>query len=192
MQKAYSYGKGWITVKTKSEKFELFTRVVSIKDKIIGSSKIDEKTFNLYLNSCIYCNADTKLYAYDKNLIIKDKRKSVLDKEFFKFALKLNLKTIIKKFKDELLFDFTKPYSDLNEEEKAIFLFGFKEYEFLKRGGRINAKSDYIRWEGIYKYIYDNLNKIDIISNIKNTKHIQNCPFCESGFKKNICKIKEI
>ena len=183
LQKAYSYGKGWITVKAKSEKFELFTRVVSIKDKIIGSSKIDEKTFNLYLNSCIYCNANEKLYAYDKTLLIKDESKSILEKGFLQFDLKLNLKTIIKKFKDEELFDFTKPYNRLTIMEKDIFLFGFKEYEFLKKGGRINAKGDYIRWEGLYRYIFDNINKIDIADKIIQSKHFEVCPFCKKSFK---------
>jgi len=183
LQKAYSYGKGWITVKTKSEKFELFTRVVSIKDKIIGSSKIDEKTFNLYLNSCIYCNANKKLYAYDKTLLIKDESKFILEKGFLQFDLKLNLKTIIKKFKDEELFDFTKPYNKLTIREKDIFLFGFKEYEFLKKGGRINAKGDYIRWEGLYRYIFDNINKIDIVDKILQSKHLEVCPFCKKSFK---------
>jgi len=74
LQKAYSYGKGWITIQAQDNTYELFTRVVSIKNNIIGSPKIDEKTFNLYLNSCIYCKGDTKLYVYDKDLIIRDKK----------------------------------------------------------------------------------------------------------------------
>jgi len=186
IEKAYNFGKGWITIQTKNAIFELFTRVISIKQKIIGSSKIDEKTFNVYLNSCIYCNGNAKLYAYDENLIINDKDKSILDKGFLQFDLKLNLKTIIKKFKDEGLFDFTKSFNELKEEEKHIFLFGFKEYEFLKKGGRINAKSDYIRWEGLYKYIYDNLDKIDFSNKIVESKHLEKCPFCNEGFKKEI------
>lgn len=186
IQQAYNFGKGWITIETDTQIYELFTRLVSLKEKIVGSPKIDEKIFNLYLNSCIYCNGTGKLAAYENELIIKDYNKSILDNDFFKFDLKLNLKTVIKKFKEENLFDFTQPFNKLNEEEKRIFLFGFKEYKFLKKGGRINALSDYIEWQGLYKYIFDNLSKINIAKEIINSKHYKECPFCEKGFKKEV------
>jgi excinuclease ABC subunit A len=196
LKKAYNFGKGWLTVETENNIYELFTRLVSLEHKIIGSSKIDEKTFNLYLNSCNYCNGEAKLSAYDNLLLIKNYDKTILDKDFLNFNLKLNLKTIIKRFKDENIFDFTKPFNELNEEEKNIFLFGFQEYKFLKKGGRINALSDYIEWKGLYRYIFENLSKIDISEKIIDSKYYKKCPFCNKGFKNEVefynCKNKTI
>ena len=186
LETAYNFGKGWITIKSKNETFEFFTRLVSLKNKIIGTPKIDEKTFNLYLNSCIYCKGKAIKEAYDIDLIIADKSKSILENGFFHSNIKINLKTVISKFKKEGLFDFTKPFNELTEEEKNIFLFGFKEYKFLKPNGRVNAFSDYIQYNGIYNYIYENLRKINIKDEIIKSKHIVRCPFCVNGFKKEV------
>lgn len=186
INKAYNFGHGWITVKSEQTTYELFTRLVSINNKIIGTPKVDEKTFNLYLNSCVYCDGSFSKEIYDENLIIADKSKSILDDGFFHSNIKFNLKSIIAKFQKELLFDFTQPYNKLSEEEKNIFLFGFKEYKFLKPKGRANALGDYIRWQGVFFYVYNDLNKIEIADEIQKSKHSVNCPFCKNGFKNEI------
>ena len=186
LQKAYNFGNSWITIKSQNMSYELFTRLVSIDYKIIGMPKIDERTFNLYLNSCTYCQGKAILDAYDIDLIIANKSKSILENGFFHSNIKINLKTIISRFKKENLFDFTKPFNTFSKEYQNIFLFGFKEYKFLKPKGRINTIGDYIRWQGLYRYIYDNLNKIDISDKIKQSKHSAKCPFCRSGFKQEI------
>lgn len=185
-EKAYNYGNGWITVKSLGKTYELFTRLISIKNKIIGSPKINEHIFNLYTNSCIYCNGKFEKEAYDSNLIILDKEKSILDKGFFNSNININLKSIIAKFKKEKLFDFSKPYNKLNNEEKNIFLYGFREYKFLKHGGNPNIESDYIEWRGIYSYIFRNLDKIKIAREIKDSRHKEICPFCINGFNKEV------
>ncbi|MDQ7085271.1 MAG: ATP-binding cassette domain-containing protein [Sulfurovum sp.] len=190
LQKAYNFGNGWITIKSENITYELFTRLVSIKNKIIGTPKIDEKTFNLYLNSCIYCDGTFSKEVYNQDLIIADKNKSILDSGFFHANIKFNLKGIITKFEKENLFDFTKPFNELSDEEKNIFLFGFKEYKFLKPKGRINAIGDYIRWQGIYKYVYDDLKKINIVDDIKKSQYSVECPFCSNGFKKEVAFYK--
>ena len=186
IEKAYNFGNGWVTVVNAETTYELFTRLVSIKNKIIGTPKIGEHTFNLYLNSCIYCNGTGAKERYDENLIIKDENKSVIEDGFFHSNIKIALKSIIKKFHKEGLFDFNRPFSKFTEEEQSIFLFGFKEYKFLKPNGRIQAPTDYIRWEGIFSYIHSNLKKINISDSIKQSKVNVNCPFCKSGFKKEV------
>ncbi|MDQ6961070.1 MAG: ATP-binding cassette domain-containing protein [Mariprofundaceae bacterium] len=186
IEKAYNFGNGWITVKTKVKSYELFTRLISIKNNIIGTPKISEHTFNLYLNRCIYCNAIGTMPAYDKSLIIKDESKSILDEDFLCFLLKLQVKSIVTKFLKEGLFDFTKPFNQLNEDEKNIFLFGFKEYKFLKSKGKITTLSDYTQWKGLYYLIYDNLSKIEIKDKILNSKTEKTCPFCEKGFRSEV------
>ncbi len=186
IEKAYNFGNGWITVISGKTTYELFTRLVSVKNKIIGTPKIDEHTFNLYLNSCIYCNGTGTKECYDKNLIIKDENKSIIENGFFHSNIKIPLKSIISRFQKEGLFDFSKPYSKLTKEEQDIFLFGFREHEFLKPKGRIHAISDYIRWQGLYSYIYADLKKIKISDEIKASQHKEVCPFCKSGFKKEV------
>jgi len=109
-----------------------------------------------------------------------------LDKDFLKFPLKLQLKSVISKFAKEGLFDFIKPFNQLSQEEKNIFLFGFREYKFLKPKGKATTLSDYIQWQGLYAYIYQNLEKIDVETEIRNSKHDQMCPFCLKGFKKEV------
>ena len=186
IEKAYNFGNGWITVKSAKTIYELFTRLVSIKNRIIGTPKIDEHTFNLYLNSCIYCGGSGTKESYDKKLIIKDENKSIIEEGFFHSNIKIALKSIVNRFEKEGLFDFNKPYSQLTKEEQNIFLFGFSEYKFLKPKGRVNAISDYIRWQGLYSYIYADLKKIKISDEIKASQYKEICPFCKSGFKKEV------
>ena len=187
IKKAYNFGKGWLTVETDSKTYELFTRLISMENKIIGSPKINEHIFSLYLNSCLYCNGTNKKQVYNEKLFI-NADKSILDKDFFKINLKINLKRIITKLKNELLFDFSKPFNKLNQEEKNIFLLGFKEYQFLKPNAKSNNISDYLIWKGLYSYIYNNLNKMNTKDKelIKNSQHEINCPFCNKGFKKEV------
>ena len=186
IEKAYNFGNGWITVKSENITYELFTRLVSIKDKVIGTPKIDEHTFNLYLNSCIYCAGTVTIESYDKSLIIKDEDKSIVEDGFFHSNIKMSLKSIINRFEKEGLFDFNKPFSTLNKKEQNIFLFGFKEYKFLKPKGQVNSIGDYIRWQGVYNYVYADLKKIKISDEIKKSQYKEVCPFCKSGFKKEV------
>jgi excinuclease ABC subunit A len=186
LEQAYNSGSGWITIESNSERYELFTRLVSIKDKILGSPQINEKSFNLYLNSCVYCSGTGEKEIYDIDLIIADKSKSVLDEGFFHSNIKLKLKSIISIFAKEQLFDFAKPFNKLSKEEKDIFLFGFKEYKFLKPNGKASTLGDYVEWKGINFYIYENLNKISIRNKIKESQRTQVCPFCQTGFNKEV------
>ena len=186
LESGYNFGNGWVTIKSQNQTYELFTRLVSIDNKIIGTPKIDEKTFNLYLNSCIYCDGKGTKQAYDINLIIDDKNKSIVESGFFHSNIKINLRNVITRFEKEDLFDLTKPYNQFSQEEQNIFLFGFREYKFLKANGKTNILSDYIEWKGIYSYIYHNLNKIKIAGEIKNSQYSEICPFCNNGFKKEV------
>ena len=104
---------------------------------------------------------------------------------FLQFPLKLSFKQHCHKiFKraGNCMFDFTKPFSQLNNEEKNIFLFGFQNYKFLKSKGKKTTLGDYIKWQGLYSLIYDNLDKIEIETEIRNSKHNIICPFCVKGF----------
>ncbi|NPA72775.1 MAG: hypothetical protein GXO35_08100 [Gammaproteobacteria bacterium] len=176
---AYRFGRGWVTLKTKSGVVELSTRLVSLESKVIGSAEINLQTFNLYMNSCQYCNYEGQIAIYANDLIIAKQDLSVLDKGFFRSNIALKLKSVITKFSNEGLFDFSKPYSTLLKEEKAIFWFGFEAHRFLKPKGRAHVKSDYLVWKGLYHYIYEALDKIECAESIKSSKKIVECPFCE-------------
>lgn len=182
LEQAYNFGNGWITIIHNNKKIELFTRLISIDNKIVGSAKITPITFNLYCNGCKYCNSDGYLYTYNYDLIIKNKFKSIIDSDFFNFQFKKNLKNIINKFESEGLFNFNKSFSELTKHEKNILIFGFKEYKFLKPKGKTTSFSDYIIWEGLNKYITDSLDKIDNNQEIKESLHTIECPFCTKGF----------
>jgi len=186
IEKAYTFGNGWVTIQNTEVHYELSTRLVSIKNRIIGTPTIDEKTFNLYLNSCIYCNGTNTQLTFDINSIIQNKNKSILEEGFFHNNIKFSLKSIISKFQKENLFDLTEPFSRLSKESKNIFLYGFKEYKFLKPKGNARATTDYIRWQGIYNYVQHDLKKSETLENIKKTKSYQSCPFCTKGFKNEV------
>lgn len=186
MEKAYTFGNGWVTIEDQNTKYELFTRLVSIKNKIIGTPNIDEKTFNLYLNSCQYCQGTNILPSYDLNSIIQNKNKSIFDEEFFQPNIKFSLKSIINKFNKENLFDLSQPFNILSQETQNIFLFGFKEYKFLKPKGKAHAITDYLRWQGIYNYVSHDLKKLNITQSDELQTSNHECPFCTNGFKNEV------
>jgi excinuclease ABC subunit A len=187
VNKAYSFGNGWITVYKDNEKYELFTRFVSIEHKMIGSPVVNEMTFNLYLNACHYCHGLAKKEVYDLNLIIADDTKSILEDGFLHSGIKkFTLKTIITKFVQEGLFDFSIPFNQLSESNKHIFLFGFEPYKFLKPNGKVTTLGDYIEWKGLYYYIYEQLDDGTTSKAIKTSQHSEACPFCCHGFNNEI------
>lgn len=186
IETAYNFGNGWVVVIYNNQKFHFSTRLISFEYKIIGSPSIDERTFNIYLNSCQYCNGENTKNAYNKNLIISDDNKSILDKGFFTFVYKRSFKRIVNKFRSEELFDFTKPFNALSEDEKNIFLYGFREYKFLKNNGNPSKDSDYIEWKGLYSYVYHELPRIKIANKIKKSQHEVKCPFCDIGINKEV------
>ena len=186
LETAYNFGNGWIVITYNNNNYHFSTRLVSIEDKIIGSPTIDEQTFNTYLNNCQYCDGSNTKKIYDQLLIISDANKSILEKGFFNFIYKPSFKRVVNKFKIEELFDFTKPFNTLSDDEKNIFLYGFREYKFLKNNGNPSKESDYIEWKGLYSYIYHSLSKIKIADEIRRSQHEVKCPFCEVGINKEV------
>lgn len=186
LETAYNFGNGWIVITYNNNNYHFSTRLVSIEDKIIGSPTIDEQTFNTYLNNCQYCDGSNTKKIYDQRLIISDANKSILEKGFFNFIYKPSFKRVVNKFKIEELFDFTKPFNTLSDDEKNIFLYGFREYKFLKNNGNPSKESDYIEWKGLYSYIYHSLSKIKIADEIRRSQHEVKCPFCEVGINKEV------
>lgn len=186
IEDAYNFGKGWITIVYNGVNIELSTRLINREKELVGSSKITQATFNLYCNSCNYCGSDGYLNTYNLNLIIKNASVSIFDKDFLYFTFKNRIKSVVNKFSSEGLFDFNKPFSELTQHEKNIFIFGFKEYKFLKPGGKVTTLSDYLVWEGLNNYLTEYLEYIDNGQDIKNSLHSIPCPFCTKGFNNEV------
>jgi excinuclease ABC subunit A len=196
-EQSYNYGNGWLSLILDDEIFELSTRLVSIKHKIIGSPKITASTFNRYLNPCKECYGSGLLLYVDDSLFIENKNLSILDDGFLcknvseklKSVMRIEIKPAIKKLKEEGLFDFTKKFNELTTDEKNIFLHGFTHKKFLKPKGNKNTKGDYIAWKGIYFYIRDNLSQLEkpLGKKIADSIIKSNCPFCSgTGFNKEL------
>jgi excinuclease ABC subunit A len=198
VEQAYHYGNGWLSVIFNNEKIlELATRLVSVSNKIIGSPKITTSTFNRYLNSCRECYGSGLLLGLDENKIIENNKLSILDEGFLKkniadklkAEMRLEIKPALKKLREEGLFDFSKDFNQLDDEEKFMFLYGFIHKKFLKPTGNKDYKSDYIAWKGLYFYIRDNLSKFENIigKEISSTMTNHCCPVCHgSGFNREL------
>lgn len=197
LETAYLHGSGWLSVFINSDFLEICTRLVSVQNKIIGSPKITTSTFNRYLNPCRECHGGGTLLTLDKNLVIKNPSLSILDDGFLhkaisdklKSIMQLEIKPAIRKFIEEDLFDFSKPYERFTTEELNIFLHGFIHKKFLKPNGNKNTKADYIAWKGLFFYVRDNLSKVDknFSKEINVTVTNTPCPFCSgTGFNKEL------
>lgn len=198
LEQAYNYGNGWVSlILGNNEELEFSTRLVSLQHKIIGSPKITTATFNRFLNPCKECYGSGLLLYLDDDLIIKNKDLSILDDGFLykniadklKSVMRLEIKPAIKKFKEEGLFDFSKPFSQLSFDELNMFLHGFIHKKFLKPKGNKNTKADYIAWKGLYFYIRDNTSQFEksLGKKIDESKNNHDCPFCNgTGFNKEI------
>ena len=184
---AYKYGLGWLSVELNGgASLALGTRLVSLERGILGARVITPKHFSLYVSGCGYCRGSGEIASYDASLFVNDWSRGILEEGFLSIPLKLKLKTIISRFKNEGLFDFGIPFKSLSLEHKDIFLYGFKAYKFLKAGGRENALGDYLAWDGLYAIIHENLWQIDSAEQIRASKHNVKCPFCDDGFKREI------
>jgi len=184
LEQAFNLGRGWIVIKKGNKFIHYVNRLLSLNEFIIGSPIINEYIFNLYTNSCLYCQGKGFLESFSEDSLIKNYNKSITDKDLFKIPITLRVKSILEKFKKEELFDLLKPYNHMSNEEKNILFFGFKEYKFLKSKGNKNNLKDFIVWKGINFYIREYL-QIHKQFNLK-SDNIQ-CPFCKgSGFKKEV------
>ena len=184
LEQAFNLGRGWVVLKKGDKLVHYVNRLLSLNEFIIGSPIINEYSFNLYTNHCLYCKGEGFLETFDENSLFKNIQKTIVDKDLFTIPITLKVKTILEKFQKEELFDLLKPYIDMTDEEKNILLFGFKEYKFLKPKGNKNNLKDWIVWKGINFYVKEFL-KTHKQYELK-SKKIQ-CPFCEgTGFKKEV------
>lgn len=177
---AYIKGVGIVILQCENGFIYHSTRLFSKTDKIIG--QLFPISFDLYNNSCPYCQGYHFIQAYNFDLIDLDPNISIMDSSF-KYS-KIFSKVAINKFKKEQLFDFTKKIKDLTLPELNYLLYGFKEYEFLKTGKKGLVESDYIKWKGLNSYIYHGLEKIDKNRTLDKSIDFVNCPFCNQGYKK--------
>ncbi len=156
-------------------------RLFDIEKTVIGPRKINKNFFNKYFSFCPYCDGFgfRKYYntsIFDKELLLDDMQ-LYKNLNFSKSDL-YTIKNSIKKFMEEMIFNFHKKIDDLSELEYLYYLYGDPYVYFLKDGGRKNALSDRIYWYGIFKF-FENYNDI-IYTECE-------CPYClGSGYTQDI------
>ena len=153
----------------------------SVRDRIADKVFPEKFAFNLYKNSCDYCEG----YGYIKSYPFKQwiKRSlSILDSSFIPYQVQKYIpKTAINRFYKEGLFDFSLPFNKLTKQEMNILLYGFKEYKFKKAGKLDDSESSFIEWRGLNSYVYRNSVKLSPKKDINTLLQFVECPFCSNG-----------
>lgn len=173
---AYSFGGGWIALAHEQKNKNSFkswmhfsTRLVDIKEKIIGSREVAAETFNLYFNRCGFCDGRgvNKLF----NFFIKNEEISIMNIEFYienlrahiKKHLLIKIKEAVNLFKSEGLIDLSRPFVELDQREKNVCFFGLPGFSFIKKNGRKNALSDVVEWRGLIKIMMEHMDALSAI-----------------------------
>lgn len=151
-------GNSFVTLNKSQPHFHSL-RLIDYKEKIIGSKIINKNIFNAFYSKCEYCSGSGKVPNI-KPLILESNFK-INEIDFyndikFKDVNLFNIKKSIKKFKEEMIIDLDKKFSDLNELETFYAIYGIKEIYFVESTDRKNAISDQVRWHGLLKTLkYD-------------------------------------
>ncbi|SDY51122.1 ATP-binding cassette domain-containing protein [Acinetobacter kyonggiensis] len=165
-------GGGVIIIKNGDRIYYHTNRLLDIENIIVGPREINKNYFNKYYSSCCYCGGIGYRKIYDISIfndeILLD------DLEFYKkFNLSkgdlYKIKVSIKKFMEEMIFDFHKKLSDLSDSQCYYYFYGDPYVFFLSKDGRKNALGDRIVWNGLFKILekYKSIPNIDC-----------ECPYC--------------
>tara|TARA_R110001583_G_scaffold151016_2_gene302972 strand:- start:5994 stop:9536 length:3543 start_codon:yes stop_codon:yes gene_type:complete len=181
-EEAYVKGGGVVIISTQDYKYQYHgVRLFSVRDRIADKVFPEKFAFNLYKNSCDYCEG----YGYIKSYPFKQwiKRSlSILDSSFIPYQVQKYIpKTAINRFYKEGLFDFSLPFNKLTKQEMNILLYGFKEYKFKKAGKLDDSESSFIEWRGLNSYVYRNSVKLSPKKDINTLLQFVECPFCSNG-----------
>ena len=184
-EEAYVKGGGVVIVPKAKNKYEYHgVRLLSIKERVIDKVFPHSFAFNLYKNSCEYCNGYGHIQSYPLTEWI-NRKYSVLNDGFMQYPLyKVIPKATIKKFSKEGLFDFSQPVNKLSVLEFNILLYGFKAYKFMKPGKTDNTEASFFEWRGINSYFYRNATKLSPDEDLTPQLKWKTCPFCMSGFSR--------
>ncbi|ETI68771.1 ATP-binding cassette domain-containing protein [Neobacillus vireti] len=145
----------------------------------------DTRSFDFYSadNHCPSCSGRLKIGIFDKELVIQDKNLPFWDglfhpevMEVLKFYQYPKLEFIFEELKNELGHDLTKSYSEMLEEEKHTFWYGYFEKSFYDKKGK--ARRTWVGFNTILG-MYMVVSKSIIKEQMKASKEKITCPICE-------------
>lgn len=180
---AYYLSSGVISIFIGKKFLTFSTRLVDLDNSVVGAPIVSRNLFNRYYSKCNLC--DGKGFLRTSNYLIENQNLPPSDLSFYrhelgghvkKFFLH-SIKTSIKKFSEEDIVDFNRPFNEFSKIEKEMFIDGIPNMKFLISGGRKNADSDHVKWHGLSNYLADLIPKLDD----KNISSIL------SSFKRNVC-----
>lgn len=187
LQSAYLNGAGVVIVTGPNDTLAYHSvRLVSLHERVVDRVFPHTFAFNLYKNSCNYCNGYGYIQSYPLQKMI-NKSRSVLDEGFMPYPMhKVVPKATIKCFAKEGLFDFSKTAEMLSNQEFNVLLYGFKAYRFRKTDASDDSEAAFFEWRGINSYLYSNSEKLTRSKNINKLIKWVACPFCIRGFSEKI------
>jgi excinuclease UvrABC ATPase subunit len=145
----------------------------------------DTRNFDFFSqdNHCPSCSGRLKIEVFDKDLVIQDKNLPFWDGLFYpeimevlKFYQYPKLEFLFEEIKNELGHDLTKSYSEMSDEEKHTFWYGYFEKSFYDKKGK--ARRTWVGFNTIIG-IYIFVSKSIIKEKMKASKEMITCPICE-------------
>ncbi|MFF2447029.1 ATP-binding cassette domain-containing protein [Neobacillus sp. NPDC058068] len=145
----------------------------------------DTRSFDFFSqnNHCPSCSGRLKIEVFDKDLVIQDKNLPFWDGLFYpevmdvlKFYQYPKLEFIFEELKNELGHDLTKSYSEMSDEEKHTFWYGYFEKSFYDKKGK--ARRTWVGFNTILG-MYMVVSKSIIKEQMKASKEKIPCPICE-------------
>jgi excinuclease UvrABC ATPase subunit len=145
----------------------------------------DTRNFDFFSqdNHCPSCSGRLKIEVFDKDLVIQDKNLPFWDGLFYpeimevlKFYQYPKLEFLFEEIKNELGHDLTKSYSEMSDEEKHTFWYGYFEKSFYDKKGK--ARRTWVGFNTIIG-IYIFVSKSIIKEKMKASKEMITCPICK-------------
>lgn len=160
------------------------------------SNSKDIELFDLYSiqNLCECCKGTGKINTINIDTIINDNNKGLWDgllhEDVMSEIKRYNyskIKFLFKEIKKEVGYDLNKSYSDMNENEKNIFLYGYWDKSFYDTN-----KKTYRKWKGLIYIIikYMRTSKSILKNIINDTSKEITCPICNGSIIKHKQKLK--
>ncbi|GGE57175.1 ATP-binding cassette domain-containing protein [Priestia taiwanensis] len=156
----------------------------------------DTRSFDFYTqeNHCPSCSGRREIETFDFDVVIQDKNVPFWDgllhpdvMEVLKYYQYPKLQFLFDEIKNELGHDMSKSYSEMTEEEKHTFLYGYWEKSFYDKAGKASRT-----WEGfnliVSRYMF--ISKSIIKEQMKESKKKVTCPTCEGSILNHHKKLK--
>lgn len=170
-------------------------RLLDLKHAIVGPMSVVPSHFNRHdpLGRCRMCEGRRRVTALDESLIVADPKRPPDDDAFLtkeanaimKGVRQNELKPFLRRLAKEVLWDPARPFGRLDSAAKDQILFGFWSRpghgSFLKPGGDPAQVSAWLRWDGLYRHVLNELDRSrDTVwaERVRATSRHIRCPQC--------------